>query len=148
MAIFFIISAAQSGYISNSGAGARFMQMIQGVCRSSLGQVHYLNNSGSASQQVECAGRWYKVQAIGDIICGAGSGQSSLALPQLGLRAHKVQAIGSRNSNMIKALSPVLAGTAYCVTLLGQRVRLCGLQVMEHDFLVVALVDTYCYMEY
>ena len=44
------VSAAQSGYISNSGAGARFMQMIQGVCRSSLGQVHYLNNSGSASR--------------------------------------------------------------------------------------------------
>ena len=50
MAIFFRFSAAQSGYISNSGAGARFMQMIQGVCRSSLGQVHYLNNSGSASR--------------------------------------------------------------------------------------------------
>ena len=54
MAIFFI-SVAQSGYISNSGAGARFMQMIQGVCRSSFGQVHYLNNSGSASKLVDYA---------------------------------------------------------------------------------------------
>ena len=53
---FSIILAAQNGYISNSGAGVRFMQMIQGVCRSSLGQVHYLNNSGSASRSTMLVG--------------------------------------------------------------------------------------------